>query len=265
MRRLYLLHCLVAAVGVGFTFCPTPGIAQNKPFRLAYSDVSTYPYQVGEGLQIPEPAGISIDIIKQAAKDNGITIEFHRLPNKRVLLELQSGVIDGAFIFSHNAERQVFAEYPRKNGVPDPARRVARLSYYLYRQKNSPVTWNGSQFQGLQGPIGANAGYSIIGDLRKMGVTVEEAKSTEQNFNKLQLGRLAAVATQDNIADPYLQKNQLHDIEKLPLPLAEKDYFLIFNRSFTEKNRQQVEKLWDRIGVIRDQITHKQLPHYPPP
>ncbi len=265
MRRMHFLHLLVAAFVVGFSFGPTLCIAQNKPFRLAYSDVSTYPYQVGEGLQIPEPAGIAIDIIKQAAKDSGIAIEFHRLPNKRVLLELQSGVIDGAFIFSHNAQRQAFAEYPRKNGVPDPARRVARLSYFLYRQKNSPVTWNGNQFQGLQGLVGANAGYSIIGDLRKMGVTVEEAKNTEQNFNKLQLGRLAAVATQDNIADPYLQKNQLHDIEKLPLPLVEKDYFLIFNRSFTEKNRPQVEKLWDRIGVIRDQVMRTQLTQYPPP
>jgi polar amino acid transport system substrate-binding protein len=265
MLRLLVHHCLAAAFWLALTLYPTLCAAQSKPFRLAYSDVSTYPWQVGEGLDMAVPAGIAIDIIRQAAQDTGIAVEFLRLPNKRVLLELQSGVIDGAFIFSHNPERQTYAEYPRKNGVPDSSLRLARLSYYLYRKKNSPVMWNGSQFQGLQGPVGANSGYSIIGDLRKLGVMVEEAKSTEQNFNKLQLGRLDAVATQDNIADPHLQKNQMHDIEKLPVPLIEKDYFLIFNRHFAEKNRPQVERLWNRISMIRDQMVRTQLPHYPPP
>lgn len=265
MRSLHFLHLFIAACQLVLTLGSGACLAQGKIIRLAYSDVSTPPYQVGEGLHIPEPAGIALDIIRQAAQDSGISIEIQRLPNKRVLFELQSGVIDGAFIFSHNAERQAFAEYPKNQGLPDASRRVARLSYYLYRMRGSQVNWNGSQFQHLTGPVGANTGYSVIGDLKKWGVTVEEAKNTEQNFTKLRLGRLAAVATQDNIADFYLQKTRQSDIEKLPQALVEKDYFLIFNRSFAEKNRAEVEKLWNRIGVIRDQVTRTQLPLYPPP
>lgn len=256
---------IIAASCMALLAWTSPVLAQNPAFRLAYSDVNTYPYQMGDGLEIMQPAGIAIDIIKQAAQDVGITVEFHRLPNKRVLLELQNGVIDGAFIFSHNQERQVFADYPTKNGVPDPARRLAKLSYYLYRNKAGSVDWDGQKFWHLHGPVGANAGYSIIGDLKKWGVTVEEAKNNEQNFHKLRLGRLAAVAAQDHVADLYLQRSGARDVEKLPRPLAEKDYYLIFNHNFAAKNRGQVEQLWNRIGAIRDNMTRTLLPHYPVP
>ncbi len=233
--------------------------------QLAYSDVSTWPYQVGEGLEASNPPGVAIDLINQVAQDLRLQVSFKRLPNKRVLNSLQSGVIDGAFIFSHNQERQAFARYPMRGKEVDGSRRIASLSYYLYRQKGSKVQWDGRQFVNLSGIIGANAGYSVVADLRKIGVTMEEAKSTEQNFHKLKLGRLAGVAAQSEMTDPFLAKHGITDVEKSTLPIISKDYFLIFSQSFAEKNPQLVEQIWNRIGETRDARTRAALPNYPLP
>lgn len=255
-----LLSCLICALWL----CQ-PGAAQAMNLRLAYSDVSTYPWQTGEGLQIANPPGLAVELIRLAAQDLGIEVVFERLPNKRVLLALQNGTIDGAFIFSHNAERAAFASYPMKHGQPDPARRVARLSYYVYQLKNVAACWDGQQFSALTAPVGANAGYSVVGDLKKMGIEVEEAKNTDQNFNKLRLGRLAAVAAQDVMTDGWLLKNKAADIEKLPQPLVSKDYFLIFGQRYAKEHADLVEKLWDRIATTREQRTRDALPRYPAP
>ncbi len=211
------------------------------------------------------PPGMAIELIRQAAQDLGIEVRFERLPNKRVLLALQNGSIDGAFIYSHNAERATFASFPMRNGQPDPLRRVARLSYYVYQLKGVPPYWDGQQFLPLPRPVGANAGYSVVADLKKMGIDVEEAKNTDQNFNKLRLGRLAAVAAQDVMTDGWLQKTKATDIEKLPLPLVSKDYFLIFGQRYAKEHAALVEKLWDRIAATREQRTRDALPHYPAP
>ncbi len=252
-----LLLCLV--------LCLTARMVQALELRLAYSDVSTYPWQTGEGLQMSNPPGLAIELIRAAAQDLGVEVVFERLPNKRVLLALQNGSIDGAFIYSHNAERAAFASFPMKNGQPDSQRRVARLSYYIYQLKNTAPLWDGQQFVAQNRPIGANAGYSVVGDLKKMGIEVEEAKNTEQNFNKLRLGRLAAVAAQDVMTDAWLQKVKASDIEKLPQPLVSKDYFLIFGQRYAKEHAALVEKLWDRIAATREQRTRDALPHYPAP
>jgi polar amino acid transport system substrate-binding protein len=233
--------------------------------HLAYSDVSTWPYQTGEGLEAANPPGVALDLITQVAQDLHFEVNFKRLPNKRVLFALQSGVIDGAFIYSHNQERQGFARYPMRGNEVDGSRRIARLSYYLYRQKGSNVQWDGRRFVNLSGIIGANAGYSVVADLKKLGVAVEEAKTTEQNFNKLKLGRVAGVAAQSEMTDPFLQKHGITDVEKFPVPIISKDYFLIFSQSFAEKNPQLIEQIWNRIGETRDARTRAALPNYPPP
>jgi polar amino acid transport system substrate-binding protein len=233
--------------------------------RLGYSDVETFPYQMGNGVEIAEPPGLAVELIRQAAEETGITVQFQRMPNKRVIFALKAGQIDGAFIFSHNDERASFASYPLQNGKLDVNRRLARLAYHLYRMPNNPVHWDGSKLTHLQLKVGANTGYSIVDDLLKLGVPVEEARNTEQNFEKLKLGRISAVAAQDEMADPYLLKVGMTQVEKLPKPLVAKDYYLIFAQSFFEKNGPIVEKLWDKIGEIRERKSRELLPKYPLP
>jgi polar amino acid transport system substrate-binding protein len=233
--------------------------AERITMRLGYSDEEAPPYLIRHDLQ---PSGIAIDIIRQAATDIDITLEFLRMPNRRVLENLKLGAIDGAFMFSFNSERMHNGQYPMKDGALDEEKRITILSYFLYRRKGADLHWDGHRLSGTNLFIGANNGYSIANDLRKMGAAVEEARSTEQNFSKLKRGRIAAVAHQESVADPYLQSAGIPQIEKVYPPLSTKHYFVMLSHNFVAKHPEPANRLWARIGEIRDSKTREVLPQY---
>jgi len=239
--------------------------AENDIIRLGYSDVEAFPYQIRDD---SNPPGIAFEIISEAAKQIGIKIIYVRLPNKRIQHSLREGnIIDGAFMFSYDRKRTANGVYPNINGKPDSTRKIATLSYYIYKKKGSSIDWDGDNFSGIdttdpRDSIGANSGYSVIKDLAGKGVSVDDgAKKTEQNFLKLQTGRIAGFAHQDLVADNYILSAKITGIEKLPKPFIQKDYFLMFSNQFYKKNQQTSEKLWNKIGKIRDnksaEVTYK--------
>jgi polar amino acid transport system substrate-binding protein len=233
--------------------------AERITMRMGYSDAEAPPYQIRHDTQ---PAGVAIDIIRQAAMDIGIDLVFLRTPNRRVLENLKLDEIDGAFMFSFSTDRMHNGQYPMKDGELDEEKRIAVLSYFLYRRKGADLHWDGHRLSGTNLYIGANNGYSIANDLRKMGATVEEARSTEQNFSKLKLGRIAAVAHQDLVADIYLESTGMQQIEKIYPPLSTKNYFLMLSHGFVAKHPELADRLWTRISEIRDSKTREVLPHY---
>jgi polar amino acid transport system substrate-binding protein len=256
------MYLVLRVVFVAVLFHGCSALAAATVLRLGYADIESFPYQMGSGDVIPEQPGVSVEIVRKAAADIGVEVRFLRLPSKRLLAELRVGQIDGAFIFSDNPERRTFARYPMREGRIDAGRRVARLDYYLYRLRGDAVAWNGEWFTGLQGAVGVNTSHAIAGDLKARGVAIEETKSLEQNFAKLKARRIAAVAAQDLTADAYLARAGLVDVEKLPTPIEESDYFLIFGLAFANRNDALVERLWSRIGEIRDEITRQSLSKY---
>jgi polar amino acid transport system substrate-binding protein len=233
--------------------------AESISIRLGYSDAEAPPYQIRHDAQ---PPGIAMEIVRQAAADIGIELEFLRTPNRRVLENLKLGEIDGAFMFSFNTERMRNGQYPMKDGELDEEKRIAVLSYFLYRRKGADLHWDGHTLSGADQNIGANNGYSIVNDLRKIGVQVEEARTTEQNFNKLKLGRIAAVAHQDLVADPYLESADMQEVEKVYPPLSTKYYFLMLSHRFVAKHPELADRLWSRIAEIRESKTREVLPRY---
>ncbi|WP_108648890.1 substrate-binding periplasmic protein [Dongshaea marina] len=230
--------------------------------RLAYSDLESFPYQMGTGSEVADPPGLSIDVIRAATKGLEVQLELKRFPNKRVLRLLESNLIDGAFIFSYNDERAHYAVYPMRRGIPDQRLRVATISYYLYVSSQSSLVWDGEVLESLSGKIGANSGHAIIPLLERLGADVQVTKTLEQNFNKLAIGRLAAVAAQPLTADRYLKENYIEDIRKLYPPLRTRDYFLIFSRSFAKRQPELVKALWENIGRVREPVTVSLVAQY---
>ena len=240
--------------------------SEIKTICLGYSDAEDYPYQIGHKIN---PPGIAIEIISEAAENIGIKVIYTALPNKRVQTSLKEGkIIDGAFMFSFSRERTLNGVYPATSGLPDRKRRIATLSYYIYKKKGSPLNWNGRRFTGIdksdiRNSIGANTGYSVVNDLEKLGVPVDDgSKTTSQNFQKLLSGRISGFAHQDLVADNYLQQHKITDIEKIPVPFVQKDYFLMINREYYSENRQTVERLWNEIAQIRDRKTAEIMNKY---
>ena len=230
---------------------------------LAYNEQSSPPYIAGDGADVPASPGIAIELVQKAVAGQGCRLQLVRRPGKRALVEVERGQFDGLILYSYTAERGRTLVYPLKKDHPDAARRLATLSHYLYQRRGNRVEWDGKTLRaGRQGPIGINRGFGIRADLEKLGAMIEEANSTEQNLNKLKLGRIVAYAMQDNIADHIIAEGDYAMIEKLPQALQRKDYYLAFSRRFYLAHRPLAERIWDDIGRQRDTLLKSRLPDY---
>lgn len=222
--------------------------------RAAYEDKPLPPFYMGSGPDSdPTAPGVSVELLREAAAAAGVEIQFERMPWARCLKSLQRGEVDAIFNASFKEERLEAGVYPMVGGKPDPSRRITTLAYMLYRLKGGPVTWDGKTIGGLgDSPVGAQAGYSVIEDLTRMGVKPEESADTVTNFKKLSSQRIRAVAQLEASGDAALAGGDFPAIEKVRQPLVTKDYFLMFSHQYYGANKDAAERLWSKLAEIRD-------------
>ncbi len=255
MKRV--IFSIILLIFMGFS-----ANAADLTVNVATGDIANVPRILGEGSTLHEPPGIQIELLMKAAKQVGIKLNITRLPSKRVLDNLEKGQSDAALIFSYSDDRAKYAAYPMKNGKPDSARKIYNVGYVVYKQKNSPLKWDGKQFLNLKGVIGSILGWSVSEELSKMGLKVEEVKNHKQNLEKLKLGRIEAFVGPEEVIDYLIKINDYKNIEKMQKPFSEKPYFVIFNKKFKEINSDSIEKFWDKIGEIRDKTILELMPKY---
>jgi polar amino acid transport system substrate-binding protein len=228
------------------------GALAAEVIRAAYEDKSLPPYYTGTSEIIDADApGVSVELMREAAKAAGVEIQFVRMPWVRCLKSLQRGDVDVIFNASFKEDRLEAGVYPMIGNKPDPARRIATISYVLYRLKGTGVAFTGTSITGLgDGPVGASSGYSVIDDLKKMGVKTEEAADIALNFRKLALRRIPAVAALEVQGEALLP--DYPSIEKVSPPLVSKDYFVMASHQVYDTRREVVERLWAKIGEVRE-------------
>ena len=240
------------AMAMGLVFAPAIFHAAEV-LRVAYEDKALPPYYLGNSFQIdPVNPGVSVELMHMAAAQLGLEIQAVRMPWVRCLISLQKGEVDAIFNASFKEDRQENGVYPMAGGKPDSTRRIATVAYSLYSPTTSPLTWDGKAVSGLSGFVGVPAGYSIADDLTKMGIKVEEAPDTISNFKKVSAGRIAAVATLDTTGDTLLATGQFPQLRKLQPPLVAKDYFVMFSHQYFDSHRAMAEKLWQKVGELRE-------------
>jgi len=228
-----------------------PALAEPSTVRLAYADIEVFPNQLGGSADIPADPGIAVEILQHGFAEAGIGLQLVRLPNRRVLESVKTGEVDGAFLFSFNAERNRYAAYPQKDGAIDASRRLARQTYVIYKRADDALGFDGRGFSNLETAIAANSGFSVADDLKRLGVPVIEVETTSMAFGMLQAGRVDGYAVMDSTGDPYLRDAGIGTIAKLPVPISSKDYYLIFGRTFQAADPVFVERIWDQLTRTR--------------
>ena len=242
------------------------GPAWAQKLRVAFADVEVAPYQLGNGSEIPNPPGTMIELLNQAAKELGIEIVYERAPQLRSLKRLQLGELDGAFMYSYTPERLAYGRYPMKDGKPDDTARLANQSYVFYRLKGSPFSWDGHTVSGLgNGAVGFNSTFSVGAVLAKQNIKAQDAKTTEQNFSKLRLGRIAAFAMLEQAGDRYLASHPLPNVEKLSIPFETKAYYLMLSHQLLERDPALAEKIWTKLAKLRSEVMPDEPPKPPKP
>lgn len=223
----------------------------GEVLRAAYEDSEQPPYYMGNGTatDLAKP-GVSVEMLREAAREAGIDIQFIRMPWVRCQKSLQRGEIDLIFNASYKEERRAIGAYPMVGDRPDSARRIDTIAYALYRLKGSAVAITGDTITGLNGPVGAPAGYSILGDLQAKGIATETAPDTANNFKKLVSGRIPAVAALERIGDGLLA--EFPQIEKVSPLLATKDYFVMASHQLVAAKPELVQRLWAKLAEVRE-------------
>lgn len=230
---------------------------------LVYEDKPQPPYYIGESNQVLEgKPGVAVEMLQQLSQRiDGLTIDLKRMPWKRALYSLKANRIDGVFNASYKKERLAFGRYPTTDltseGPVDTSRRIATISYSLYQLRDFPIEWQGYWHDLTDKVVGAPLGYSIVGDLRKKGIKVEESNSTQSNLAMLINKRLKVVALQTVTADSILAEKQYDKryaaIEKLVPTLISKAYYLMLSNDFVNQYPVLAQRIWDEIRLIREE------------
>lgn len=251
MRALLTALCLA---------CPA---SQAAPaLLLGLGDQATPPYKLSDTAVPADKPGVAVELLQQAAARCDVPLRIKLLPGPRLLKELENGDLDAAGLLSYTPERAVYAVYPLHNGKPAEALRLATLSYVLYARAGHRLQWDGTTLLGLTRKVGTNLGWSINADLDKLGIPAEAASSVEQNFLKLQAGRIDAYATHEPLGDSYLARHGTPNVVKLQPAVVAKPYYLIFSRSYAARHPAIAHCLWRQIGSLRDRLYQQRMPDY---
>ena len=244
---------------IAFIFLLVAGSGHAVELKVAWENAPQPPYYMGKGTKIPALPGVAVEMVMMLEEYiDGLKVVPQRLPWKRCLKSLQLGKIDGTFNASYKKKRLEFGFYPTKdgtlNGAVDPSFRITTIQYCLYAKKDSKVSWDGKKFNNLTGAIGAPLGYSIVGDLEKLGAKVDTSPSTQNDFLKLNKNRVAAVAAQGITGDALLSSfpKKFSELHKLEPPLKTKPYYIMLSKQFVGKHPDLAKKIWATIKIIRE-------------
>lgn len=243
----------------------SPVLHAEVLFTVAYEDKTQFPYYVGEGSDIPPRPGAAVELIRLLEHEvSGLKVELRRLPWARCLADLEAGAVDGIFNASFKTERTKLGAYPWRNGEVDISRRLTTITYALYSTQGNVMQWNGTSFGNPLGVIGAPRGYSIVDDLRKMGVVVEEANSSLQNLHKLMSKRVGMVALQVVTGDFLLARHatEFSTVSRITPPLDIKPYYLMVSLQFQKKHPQITEDIWNAVARLRENKLNALMERY---
>jgi polar amino acid transport system substrate-binding protein len=225
-------------------------IAADVPtIRLCQDVEDVYPWSLHSR---PGLNNILLGIVESKLE---VSLTVSLLPWKRCQEALKNGLVDGVFAISYTPERLEFAVYPMKANAPDPTKRLMLESFSLYRRTgDTSVTWDGLHLKS-SGRIGAQFGRSVVAQLQQLSALVDTgAYSAEDNLRKLMAGRVSAVALLTLQTDSVIVTHHefAGKIEKLPIPLIEKPFYLVFSKQFAISHTRQMQEIWQEVERVRE-------------
>lgn len=244
---LYIVHFSLAVIAIILcSICSSPANAStivrvclNQEMHGRPTGVMSNQLLALVGRQMPE-----------------LQFEFTPLPWARCLKMAELGQFDAVLAGSFTPERGKSLAYPlRTDGTLDVGKRMFNLGFVLIRRTGSKVNWNGERFANLDGPLGAQSGYSVAEYLREQKIEVDDGNPTVQGgLRKLLARRISGM-----IINPFNFEAQLQDPEfngKLEIvagPLIQKKpYFLILSNQFHTSHTKIAAKLWKTIETNRN-------------
>lgn len=202
-----------------------------------------------------------VDMITEAGEINNIQVNFEGVPWSRALKLVQSGEADGLINASYKKSRAKFAVYPLKDGKPDISKSLKAPAYYLYKRKDNKLDFDGKKLINNEGIIGAIKSYAVVDNLKDLNANIEYGINSASNLNNVLHGKYMASAELGSEADMIISQNpqMKKEIVKIPIPVRQKEYYLIISKSFFEKNEKIAYKIWDGIEKLKKSDKYKNI------
>ena len=227
---------------------------QPAQLRLCSEEEDAYPWVMRDR------PGLNVIMMRMVEKQLSLPIRITPLPWKRCMALVGTGEMDGLFKISFARDRMELGVYPMSGDKPDATRRMLDESYSLYRLKGSKLEWDGTTIRHASLPIGVQPGFSIAAQLAAMGLKLDEGvRSTDENFQKLLLGRVSGVALQSQRGDTSIESRPEFRarIERVEPPLVSKPYFLMLSKPFVGKYPAYAQKIWNSVAAVRESPEYK--------
>lgn len=249
MRPFFIAFAIsICAIGI-------IGIRTAKAIELTFcaENKVQVPFIFGTNGGIPEDfPGLAVEMIRVASQRIEAQAVILRAPWNRCLLLLETNAVDGVFMGSFSPSRNKIAAYPMVDGHVDPSRRITTSSYSFFRRKGSSPNWDGQNFSGIKGQVGAPRGYSIVRDLKKRGLVLVEFEDTNKVFDMLVSRKIEVAAVQTSAGDALVSSGIFPSIELVEPPLAIKHYYVMLSKKLVHENGDLAKGFWREIASIRE-------------
>ena len=240
-RLLLIVMCCI--------FFSTLARAEGE-IKICMDESDWYPFSIvkdGKG------AGIHLDIINKALSNLGYTSKFRVMPWKRCLIEAKRGHFDAVATASFNQVRAEFLDYPKSAATEKRSDyRVMQVEYVVVTMKGSDYKFDGD-IKTIPHPIRAPRGYSVVGDLEKQGLVVDDnAANDEINIKKLLREKRGSVVIIPEMAKMLsLQPEYKNKLTISETPWQSKSYFLPFSK-LTNLSESDKALIWSEIKKTRE-------------
>lgn len=221
----------------------------NSITRVCLDESEWYPFTL---VKNGTASGMHIDIIKRAFDRVGVAVRFSPMPWKRCLREAMQGRVDAVATASYSEERAVYLRYPDGAAAEQKSRyRVMQVEYVIMTVKTDPFKFDGN-INMLPKPIRAPRGYSVVADLNKLGLVVDDnSASDEINIKKLLREQKGAVVLIPEMAKKLGQRTSYKGRLKVSdKPWKSKSYFLPFSKD-SNVSDTTIRAIWSEIEIAR--------------
>jgi hypothetical protein len=244
---------------------PTQAGAACAPMRFGYTNLHSAPYYLGDGVAVPEPAGASIELVREMAAAAHCPLLLARMPVARRAVALDGGLLDAAPIDALSPSPNIALPLDA-HGQPDVTRGLHLYTMVFVRAADR-VARDVDTAAYLRGRrVGLTHGAANAALFRQAGIDVDDgAASTWRNFDKLGLRRIDAVAvslTSPGDMDAALAARHGQDFIRLEKPLRVSHLWLGVHRRYYDQNRAAVETMWTWLGAKGEQRFTQLLKKY---
>lgn len=229
-----------------------PGLAPAAPARTTWSvclDQTDWPPQIEfvDG----KAQGRHITLMRDAAEEIGVSLDFRAMPWVRCLLQAELGEVDAIASLVHSAPRAAVFEFPPGAGEGPNPFAVDEIDDVVITLAEARFEYRG-HLDALPRPVRVPRGWEIGRHLREQGLDIDDgAPSDRANLIKLLRDRRGSViATRESAEREIAASPTLSVLHISREPVRRLSYYLAFSRR-TAVPAEQRQALWEAIARSR--------------